>query len=493
MPAPQERATLDISRERAVLAAVRLPTALYDHADPFGELAALVKQAGAEPVATIDQRLDRPVSGTYMGSGKIQELKQLCQQQDATVVVFDHELSPRQIARIEQEVERKILDRSEVILDIFAGRATTLQARLQVELAQLEYTYPRLRAMWSHLERITGGSPTGLGTRGPGEQQLEIDRRLVQRRKGILTRRIKEIHDRRAREVESRNAGQFTVGLVGYTNAGKSTLFNALTTGGAYADDRLFATLTTRTRQWDLGGGELVTLSDTVGFVRDLPHNLVASFKATLQEATHADVLLLVLDVSDPAAELHYNTVTRTLDELEAEEREQLGTHADNPPPAPTRILLLNKVDKLEDNRELLAWMSRVPGAIPIQASPLPNRQRSNTADPNAGPDAGPNPGNDAPPPGHAELAERIRLVRAGEPVRATVRIDLKDSRTVAELERLATVHERDYENGSALLTISLGHHTLAHLHTMGKLTIEADSPTPPPDLPEPAGWKPAP
>ncbi|MEO0630664.1 MAG: GTPase HflX, partial [Planctomycetota bacterium] len=276
-----EREQLKIESERAVLAAVRLPGDTYDERDPFGELDSLAQQAGAVVVGTLEQHRQKPESGTYIGSGKLDELKSLCEMVDASTVIFDHELSPKQIAAIERHVERKVLDRSEVILDIFAARATTHEAKLQVEIAQLEYTYPRLRAMWSHLERIVGGSPGGVGTRGPGEQQLEIDRRLVQRRKSMLTRELKEIQSRKRRSVLSRNQEHVTVGLVGYTNAGKSTLFNTLTRGGAYADDRVFATLMTRTREWDLGGGSTAMLSDTVGFVRDLPHNLVASFRAT--------------------------------------------------------------------------------------------------------------------------------------------------------------------------------------------------------------------
>ena len=228
------RNEVKIQSERAVLAAVRLPDSRYNQADPFGELKALAEQAGAVVVGTLEQQLVRPVAGSYMGTGKLDELRALCAELDAKTVIFDHELSPKQIANIEKVVERKVLDRSEVILDIFASRATTHEAKLQVEIAQLEYTYPRLRAMWTHLERIVGGSPGGVGTRGPGEQQLEIDRRLVQQRKSHLKRELSVIQARKTRSVEKRNVDSFTVGLVGYTNAGKSTLFNSLTEGGAY-------------------------------------------------------------------------------------------------------------------------------------------------------------------------------------------------------------------------------------------------------------------
>ncbi|HHN77154.1 MAG TPA: GTPase HflX, partial [Phycisphaerales bacterium] len=379
VPVPTERQSIKVAAERVVLAAVRLPGDRYDRSDPFGELRGLVEQAGAVAVGELEQRRERPESGTYMGRGKIEELRGLCEMVDAQTVIFDHELSPKQISAIEKLIERKVLDRSELILDIFASRATTHAARLQVEIAQLEYTYPRLRAMWDHLERIVGGGIGGVGTRGPGEQQLEIDRRLVQRRKKILTDELEKIRARKRREVRARKRDHFTVGLVGYTNAGKSTLFNTLTAGGAYADDRLFATLMTRTRKWDLkaegGCGLSVMLSDTVGFVRDLPHHLVASFRATLEEATHADLLLVLVDVSDPAADLHFETVNRTLDELfeevrRAEEKACAGEPGGADWVPPERVVLLNKADRLADKHELLIWLTRSPGAIAVCALP---------------------------------------------------------------------------------------------------------------------------
>ncbi|MDX9912915.1 MAG: GTPase HflX [Phycisphaerales bacterium] len=484
MPPPKERQTIDVRAERAVLAAVRLPGSTYDRANPFAELRALAEQAGAQVVGEVTQMRDRPESGTYMGTGKIEEVKRLCEMLDASVVVFDHELSPKQIAAIEEVVERKIIDRSELILDIFATRAATREAKLQVELAQLEYTYPRLRAMWSHLERITGGSPAGVGTRGPGEQQLEIDRRLVQQRKLALQRELHEIQARKRREVRARRSEHFTVGLVGYTNAGKSTLFNTLTAGGAYADDRLFATLMTRTRQWDLGGGLGVMLSDTVGFVRDLPHNLIASFKATLEEATHADVLLIVLDVSDPACELHYETVTRTLDELvegvERAELRQADRFAGEPVmdwQPPTRLVLLNKVDRLADNRDLLVWLRRIPDAIPISALP-------SSDDPHR-PAMG----------GRAVLDVITSLVRG--PIReVSVTLPLSAAKAVHTLESRGEVLERSYEGESVTIRARAGDRILRQLRAMsGRITINpldglgpAGEPPPPPPSAQRAG-----
>jgi len=456
MPQPKERSTIKVQREKAVLAAVRLPDSRHDPNDPFGELRALAQQAGATPVAELTQSRDRPVAGTYLGTGKIEELRALCEMTGATTIIFDHDLSPKQIAKIEEATSRKVIDRSELILDIFASRATTHAAKLQVEIAQLEYTYPRLRAMWDHLERVGGGSPQGIGTRGPGEQQLEIDRRLVQRRKAQLQRELREIESRKQREVEKRKLANVTVGLVGYTNAGKSTLFNALTTGGAYADDRLFATLMTRTREWDLGGGETVMLSDTVGFVRDLPHDLIASFKATLEEATRADLLLIVLDVSDPAAELQYETVTRTLDELDAEAARENGDAR-----APERVLLLNKTDLLGDNRDLLVWQGRVPGAIPISAVTDGQGRLSR---------------------GHDALIERVRTAARGPMREIDVVVPLSESRTVNVLETRAEILDRSYEGQSVRLRVRIGQRLIERLRASGaRFRIVGE---PPPEAP---------
>jgi GTP-binding protein HflX len=469
------RNEVKIQSERAVLAAVRLPDSRYNQADPFGELKALAEQAGAVVVGTLEQQLVRPVAGSYMGTGKLDELRALCAELDAKTVIFDHELSPKQIANIEKVVERKVLDRSEVILDIFASRATTHEAKLQVEIAQLEYTYPRLRAMWTHLERIVGGSPGGVGTRGPGEQQLEIDRRLVQQRKSHLKRELSVIQARKTRSVEKRNVDSFTVGLVGYTNAGKSTLFNSLTEGGAYADDRLFATLMTRTRKWDLGQGVNVMLSDTVGFVRDLPHNLVASFRATLEEATHADLLLIVLDVSDPSAELQYNEVIRTLDELfdevEREHKKALSKgagHANVPDwKRPERLVLLNKVDRLRDNRELLVWQQKIPQSLPISA--LPSTE-------------------DNPSRGQEELTRRVREAVLGEDREVTLTLPLRDSRTLHTLETRAEILDRQYDADTVTLRVRVGSRLLTQLRSGGsQLKLDPD------DASKPAAWAPSP
>jgi GTP-binding protein HflX len=287
----------------------------------------------------------------------------------------------------------------------------------------------------------------------------------VQKRQQALRRELEEIHARKRRAVRQRRAEHYTACLVGYTNAGKSTLFNALTAGGAYADDRLFATLVTRTREWAVGegpegasGGLSVMLSDTVGFVRDLPHNLVASFRATLEEAVNADLLLIVLDVSDPAAEMQYETVVRTLDELEEEAsrrrarapREAGGDGGGAG--APARLLLLNKVDRLKDNRELLVWQRKVPGAIPISA-----------VDPSS--------------EGIGELKRRV-LAMAQGPVR-TVRITVPMSagRAVQMIETRAQVLERHYEDGTALLRCRIGQRSLDQVRSAagGGIRVEEE------------------
>jgi len=450
-----DRTTIAVAAEKAVLAAVRLPDDNIDERDPMGELRSLAETAGARVVSEMTQNRQRPEAGTFIGSGKVDELKTLCEATGATLIIFDNNLSPSQIGNIEKRVERKVIDRSELILDIFASRATTHEAKLQVELAQLEYTYPRLRAMWDHLERIVGvGGVGGIGTRGPGEQQLEIDRRLVRKRLSELRGELEVIQARKRREVEKRNTDFFTVGLVGYTNAGKSTLFNTLTEGGAYVADKLFATLTTRTREWSVEsetGSTRVMISDTVGFVRNLPHNLVASFKATLEEATHADLLLLVLDVSDPSAERQYETVNKVLDELFADVA-KAEARAEREWAPPRRLLLLNKIDRLEDNANLLVWQARVPDSVPIVAR-----------DPDGA--------------GQDLLRAAVLDALRGPMLECVIRIPLRDSKGVHAIEQRAQVLDRAYEDGAALLRVRIGANEVQRLRALGATIEDAGAP----------------
>lgn len=333
--------------ERVVVAAVLSPNSeASGAADPLAEIEGLAKAAGAEVVGRVIQRRATPHPRSAFGPGKIEEIGALCKQRDADVLVVDLDLSPSQGRNLEKDLDLRIVDRTELILDIFARRARTKQARLQVELAQLQYVRSRLRRMWTHLER-TGG---GIGTRGPGETQLETDRRLIGQKISDLKRRLREIEERSRRRAEER-LDPNTVSLVGYTNAGKSSLLERLTGADVYIADQLFATLDTRIRHWALQDTRRVMLADTVGFVRDLPHHLVASFHATLEETLNADLLLHVLDASDPDRWINLRAVERVLGELGANELPQL--------------LVLNKADRLTED-ERLEVRAEFPDAVLI-------------------------------------------------------------------------------------------------------------------------------
>ncbi len=337
-----------VQSERAVLVGVLLQTPV-DAADPLDEIRGLAESAGAAVAGELTQRRDAPDQTTYLGKGKVKELAALVEHQDADVVIFDNDLSPAQTRNLEQELKVKVLDRSEVILDIFAARARTYEARLAVELAQLEYSLPRLKRMWTHLSRLK----MGIGMRGPGEKQLEVDRRLVEKRIHDLRAELAEIHGRKERQVAARQ-DHMTVSLVGYTNAGKSTLLNRLTGSTELAEDKLFATLDTRTRRWKLDGWGPVLLSDTVGFIRDLPHRLIASFRATLEETRQADLLLHVADASSPFVDAQIAAVRGVLAELGVEEKDAL--------------LVLNKIDAVPDRLRLEALLDRYPHAVRVSA-----------------------------------------------------------------------------------------------------------------------------
>lgn len=351
MPLDVTRDELTVRREKAVLVSVALPERPWLGDDPLEELRGLAETAGAIIVGELTQKRQDVVPGTYIGQGKLQELQELVTAADADVVVFDNDLTPAQIRNLEKATNVKVLDRSELILDIFATRARTAEARLQVELAQLEYSLPRLRKMWTHLSRQVGGG--GIGLRGPGETQLEVDRRLVSHRIRDLKQRLAEVQSRKQREVRSR-LDEHTVSLVGYTNAGKSTLMNALTGAGVVAENKLFSTLDTRTRQWHLRDWGRVLLSDTVGFIRDLPHHLVASFRATLEEARQARLLLHVVDASNPHAEDHIRAVNKVLHELGIGDKRM--------------ILVLNKVDRVTDPSVISILQNHHPRSVAVSA-----------------------------------------------------------------------------------------------------------------------------
>ncbi len=300
--------------ERAILvgAPIKRSNARHHVTEHLEELERLADTAGARVVATLTQQLDRPDAATYIGRGKVEELKALIVEHDATLVIFDDQLSPAQGKNLELEVGKRVIDRAELILDIFAVRARSAEARMQVELAQLEYSLPRLTRMWTHLEKFRGG----IGVRGPGETQLESDRRLVGHRIRLLKDRLADVTKARVIQRAGRS-GAFRASLVGYTNAGKSSILRGI--AGApevFVEDRLFATLDPLTREVDLGDHQSVLLTDTVGFIRKLPHHLVASFRATLEEVVEADLLLHVIDASHPSWEEQRMVVDEVLADL---------------------------------------------------------------------------------------------------------------------------------------------------------------------------------
>jgi GTPase len=345
-----KRDQLKVRSQRAFLVSVLDSRDQRGKERALDEIKGLLKTAGAAVVGEMVQLRDHPDPATCLGSGKLEELKQSIIDCDANLIVFDNHLTPSQGKTVEQETGTQVVDRSEVILDIFATHARTFEAKLQVELAQLLYMKPRLTRMWTHLERIEGGIGSG---KGPGEKQLETDRRLIDTRISDLKRKLSDVEKRREREVAGRKDG-LTVSLVGYTNAGKSTLMRSITGADVYVADKLFATLDTRTRKWGLPHFGEVLLSDTVGFIRNLPHHLVASFRSTLEEARHADLLLHVVDASHPEAQRQLTTVMEVLGEI--------GVDSENP------LLVLNKIDAIEDPSLLDVLLARYPNAIAVSA-----------------------------------------------------------------------------------------------------------------------------
>jgi GTPase len=343
-----EKRLESVASEKSVLVRVIFPDQPVED-DPLEELYRLATTAGTEVVEEMVQRRNYPDKTTFFGKGKVAELRELVEQTSADVVIVDNNLTPAQTRNLEKAVGVKVVDRTELILDIFAAGARTYEARLAVELAQLEYSLPRLKRMWTHLSRQS----MGVGARGPGEKQLETDRRLALKRIYDLKEELAKVESRRERQVAARD-GVGTVSLVGYTNAGKSTLMNALTGAGVEAADRLFATLDTRTRRWELKGWGMVLLSDTVGFIRDLPHGLVASFKATLEETRQATLLLHVADASSPVVFDQIASVNGVLKELGIDEKNML--------------LVLNKIDAIQSPALLNQVLNRYPNAIPVSA-----------------------------------------------------------------------------------------------------------------------------
>ena len=416
------RDQLTVHRERAFLVSVALPDRPWTGSEPLDALRGLAAAAGATVVGGLLQRRHTLIPATYIGKGKVAELQQQVAATDADVVIFDNDLSPGQVRNLEKALDVKVLDRSELILDIFATRARTAEARLQVELAQLEYSLPRLRRMWTHLSRYTGG----IGLRGPGETQLEEDRRLVDLRIRDLKARLAEVQARKQREVRSRHE-EHTVSLVGYTNAGKSTLMNALTGAGVYVEDQLFSTLDTRTRQWHLKDWGRVLLSDTVGFIRDLPHHLVASFKATLEETRQARLLLHVVDASNEAAEEQIKAVQQVLGELDCAAK-------------PT-LLVLNKVDRLTDRSYLDVLLKRHPRSVAVSA---------------------------AGGQGLDDLREAVMGALSADFADAEIETDAGNGRVLAYLAAHAEIYRQQFQDNRVTVRCFLPRHLLHHIQGPG-------------------------
>ena len=423
MGTPVDRAVLVGAPHRS------LSRALGD--EHLEELGRLMDTAGGEVVGTLVQRIDKPHPRFYVGKGKAEELVEFVREREGDLVVFDEELSPAQGKNLEELLGVRVLDRSELILHIFATRARSKEARMQVELAQLQYLLPRLRRMWSHLSRIRGG----IGLRGPGETQLETDRRLIKTRIGDLKRKLKEVAKARAVQRKSRD-GSFRASLVGYTNAGKSSLLRALSGSELFVEDRLFATLDSATRSVDLGGGYEALITDTVGFIRKLPHHLVASFRSTLEEAQEADVLLHVIDASRPDWEGQHEVVIEVLEDLGLAERDE--------------ILVFNKVDRLTHGEEE-ALRIRIRALEPTPAVFVSAHDVETLG----------------------VLRDTLRARAQNRLARVVVRIPVADGRTIAALYREGKVIERVDDRMEVTLTVRVPSELLGRLAARAGITIE--------------------
>jgi GTP-binding protein HflX len=387
----------------------------------------LVDTAGGVVVGEVTQQIDKPNPATYLGKGKVEELRLAIDEKNASLIVFDDELSPSQGKNIEDATGQRVMDRAELILDIFATRARSSEAKMQVELAQLQYMLPRLTRMWAHLEKFRGG----IGVRGPGETQLETDRRLISQRIRQLKTRLEDVQ--KSREVQrSGRRDAFRASLVGYTNAGKSSILRAIGKDpGIFVEDRLFATLDPLTREIDLGENSKVLLTDTVGFIRKLPHNLVASFRATLEEVNEADLLLHVIDASHPNWEEQRQVVDQVLAELGAAEKPVL--------------YVFSKIDTMDD-AELTALRQRIGNLLPNSAVSV-----------------------SAVEEGGLEPLRRALLARAREGTQITeIRISTGDGKLLAQIHREADVLEQRTEDGQLILTARLAAEAGARLRRAG-------------------------
>ena len=419
--------------ERAFLVGVQLPGRSREFEEEnLDELELLARTAGADVVGRTVQSRTRIDGSTFVGEGKLEALAREVHDQGINLIIFDDDLSPAQARNIERRLEVNVIDRTELILDIFARRARTRQARIQVEIAQLRYALPRLRRLWDHLSRQAGG----IGTRGPGETQLEVDRRRVRERIAKLKRELIAI-DRRVAERRKQRKTLFNVAIVGYTNAGKSTLLNRLAGSRVLQSGRLFSTLDSTTRRIDSPGTKPFLLTDTIGFIRKLPPHLVESFRATLRDVREAQLLLHLIDVSNPRHEERAEVVDRVLEDVLG--GESAGRAA--------TILVLNKIDLLdgeEASRRSLG--ASYPDAVPLSA---------------------------ATGEGLPRLLERIGSFIDRGTVRATVEVDAEDGRAVAAVERLGEIRERHVEGTRMRFELEVKRGDIAALESLGTVLIK--------------------
>lgn len=405
-----------LSGQKALLVAVCRPTdqkmEVQEHID---ELALLAETYGVQPEEKVICPLRKYDPATFIGKGKLEELVERAKEIGATLILFDDEISPAQQRNLEKAFQLTVMDRTELIIEVFSQRARTKEARLQVELAKVKYQLPRLKRMWTHLSRQAGGGSGGVFVKGEGEKQIEIDRRLLDRKIERLERELREVAAHRKTQRQLRNKTEIPVfAIVGYTNAGKSTLLNALTEAGVLVENKLFATLDPTTRRYTLPSShQEVLLVDTVGFIRKLPHLLVEAFKSTLEEAVEADVLLNIVDVSHPAADRHYVATRQVLSELKIAPKGE--------------ITILNKVDLVEGMGPLNKIRALAPACVPISAK---------TGQ------------------GFMELIEAMQRELSKRRISLSLSIPQEEYHIVAELIREGCVVSQDFEENNILLQV---------------------------------------